>query len=179
MKIGLVRHFKIAAPINKTFLNSREFAIWVKKYELSGVRKNDQVQANVLTDWPRCICSSVTRTVETANLLYGQNVDKTELIRDVPLAPVLETRMRLPLLFWILSGRAAWLLSHQSQPESVSETVKRVKNFVSKLLSSDTDVLVITHGFIMRLICNELFKAGFKGRSFIKPKNGELYVYEY
>ena len=47
------------------------------------------------------------------------------------------------------------------------------------LISSyETDVLVVSHGFIMRLIRKELFKVGFKGKNFIKAKNGQLYVYE-
>ena len=128
MKIGLVRHFKISASISKAFMNSREFAIWAKKYEDSGVERGDIIE--VLTHWPKCICSSSTRTVETATLLYGHNIEKMDLIREVPIGPVFETRIRLPFLFWLIFGRIAWLFCHRSQPESAKETIKRVKTFI-------------------------------------------------
>lgn len=177
MKVGLVRHFEISMPTKKAFMSSEEFADWVRQYELSGIKTANGITS--LSGWPNCYCSSSERTVHTANLLYDGLITHTDLIKEVPIAPVFQTTMKLPMPFWFAVGRLAWKSSHKSQPETLSATSHRVKYFISQLLSSkDSDVLVVSHGFIMKLIRKELLANGFRGDKFIWAKHGKLYVYE-
>lgn len=177
MKVGLVRHFEISVSTKGSYLNSKEFTAWVNDYESSKPKIRQYTKS--FSGWHKCISSSSIRTVQTAKLLYGVHFEKTDLIREVPIAPVFKTSLRLPLIFWLVAGRLAWLVSHKSQPESMQDTVQRVKLFISNLLSSgDAEVLVVSHGFIMSLIRKELLSNGFRGEKFIKAKHGRLYVYE-
>jgi len=177
MKVGLVRHCEISASTKRFCLNSEEFTAWVKNYESSKLKIGQYIKP--FSGWHKCISSSSTRTFQTAELLYGSHFDKTDLIVEIPIAPVFKTSLRLPLIFWLVAGRLAWLVSHKSQPESMQYTVQRVKLFISNLLSSgDTEVLVVSHGFIMSLIRKELLSNGFKGEKFFKAKHGRLYIYE-
>ena len=101
------------------------------------------------------------------------------MIKEVPIWPVFQTAMKLPMPFWFAIGRSAWVFSHKSQPEALSATIHRVRCFIKQLLSSnDSDVLVVSHGFIMKVIRKELLANGFRGDKFFRAKHGKLYVYE-
>lgn len=177
MKIGLVRHLEVNSPPKKTFMTSEEFSKWAKEYEARGIKSN--AIAKTLNEWPCCICSSSIRTVQTANLIYNGPIKKSDLITEVPIGPVFITNRKLPFIFWLVSGRVAWLLSHKSQQESLKDTITRVKKFISSLISSgNNDILIVSHGFIMRLIKRELYAKGFTGEKFSSPKHGRLYIFE-
>src|SRR5690554_4665938 len=162
MRIGMVRHLEVAGPKRDGLMNSEEFSCWARKYEESGVKTVGG--EGRYSSWSKCICSSSRRAIETASLLYGKKTTKTDLIREVPIAPVFSSKIRLPSLFWLVAGRIAWLLSHKSQKETYQDTLQRVKVFIGEmLLEKDAEILIVSHGYIMKLISKELMKANFSG----------------
>lgn len=176
MKVGLVRHLEVVAPKRDGLMTSKEFARWAAKYEESGVMLAGA--ETKYSNWSKCICSSSKRAIETASLLYGKDIIKTDLIREVPIAPVFTAKTRLPSVFWLIAGRIAWLLSHKSQREIYGDTLKRVRLFVAEvLLDKKEDILIVSHGFIMKLISQELAKQKFRGPKIRKAKHGRLYMY--
>jgi len=76
-----------------------------------------------------------------------------------------------------MAGRLAWLCSHHSQSETISQTKDRVRRFISGILKED-NLLIVTHGFLMVEIQKELITRGFIGNSFKRAKCGKVYVFE-
>ena len=81
-------------------------------------------------------------------------------------------------MFHVIMIRLAWLLNHNSQPESKDDVKKRIEIALDQILGTEKNILIVGHGGIMLFMRKELLKRGFIGPSFKNPKNGELYVFE-
>ncbi|AOT69575.1 histidine phosphatase family protein [Geosporobacter ferrireducens] len=92
MKVGLIRHFEVDLPLKKN-LSSNEFAEWVKRYNSFKV-KTREIEINS-TEWDKCYSSDLPRAMETANYLFKGKIHKTELIREVPLGPIITTKFKI------------------------------------------------------------------------------------
>ncbi len=113
------------------------------------------------------------------NLHVNAEVKRTDLINEVPLYSSLDTKLRLPLWFWKISGRLEWFFNCPRQAEGRRKTRKRARRFAIILSKGNKDCLVVTHGFYMHTLIGEMKKAGFKvGRTGLKYKNGEYVVAE-
>ncbi|GMB00331.1 histidine phosphatase family protein [Pelosinus sp. IPA-1] len=174
MRIGLMRHFEVECP-HKRMMSAKEFSEWVNLYDSSPIKIMDLIIEQ--GTWEKCYCSDLLRAIETAQHIYRGDITKTELIREVPISPAFDSKIKLPYIFWLLAGRVAWLCSQQSQPESIKQTRDRVKMFISSILEED-NVLIVTHGFLMLQIKEHLISMGFRGDEFKKAKYGEVYVFE-
>ncbi|KJS83388.1 MAG: hypothetical protein JM58_12795 [Peptococcaceae bacterium BICA1-8] len=177
MKIGLVRHFEVDLPMKKR-LSSSEFDELVKLYDLSKIRLGKSTISRV-KEWDKCYCSDLPRAVETAKHIFQGDIYITVLLREVPLVSIINTNFKLSYVFWLTFGRLGWLFAHKSQPESKSETETRVDKFISEIeTQGNLNILIVSHGFIMRLIKDKLRKRGFKGEGFTRAEHGKLYVFE-
>lgn len=69
-------------------------------------------------DYPNIYISSLQRSRETANQLFGvKDFIPTKLIDKVPLCASLSSNKKLPLIFWNVSGRLQWLFyAHAPKP---------------------------------------------------------------
>ncbi|MFP4662722.1 MAG: histidine phosphatase family protein [Halanaerobiales bacterium] len=176
MKIGLMRHFKVLHS-SKTFMNSAEFEEWIKHYDKADIKTADIPESQV--EWEICYSSNLPRAVRTAEAVYKDNIIQREILREVPIAPVVSKSIVLPNKLWLTLGRLAYLFSHKSQPESIDETRERAKRIISEISSlGESNVLVVSHGFLMRFLQKELVKNGFKGEKFTRAENGQLYLFE-
>ena len=176
MKIGLIRHFKVKHP-HKRFMTSVEFAEWVEGYDIAEVEENAVNLENI--KWEKCYVSDLPRAIKTAETIFKDELIKTELLREVPISPVINTRLKIPFVLWFLLGRLAWLFSHKSQSENVKQTNKRVLSLMKILTNlKEKNVLIASHGFLIFVLQKELFKNGFMGRKIRKVRNGILYIYQ-
>lgn len=129
--------------------------------------------------WHKCFSSDLSRAVKTAETIFKGEVIKTNLLREVPISPVLKKNSRIPYILWAFSGRIAWLFSHNSQPESKKDTKKRVSEFLDSIeIYSNKNILIVCHGFLMRTLQKELKRRSYYGKSIHIAKNGSLYTYE-
>lgn len=174
MRIGLVRHFAVDCSHN-WLLSATEFEEWVQRYDCSPIHKGD-LRADE-SAWDRCYCSDLQRTVETAQSIYKGNIQPSALIREVPMAPIMNSSIKLPYGFWLIAGRLAWRYAHSSQPESSLQTKERVQKFITSI-AEDKNTLVVTHGFVMLELQAQLFAQGFVGECFTRAKHGKIYVFE-
>lgn len=174
MKIGLVRHFEVNCP-HEFLMNSTKFSEWVDHYDCSPIKP---IALPLGPDkWDKCYCSDLSRTVETAQHIFEGKFIKTELLQEVPIAPVIKTNLRLPYPFWLIAGRLAWYCSHKSQPETIRQTKCRIQRFISGILEEDNrNLLIVTHGFLMMYIQKELLNKGFTGRRIRKAEHGKIQV---
>ncbi|MCE5173065.1 histidine phosphatase family protein [Paenibacillus profundus] len=177
MKIGLVRHYKVTyAPENK-WMNATQFNYWVDEYNKSSIQPNDQFDRS--TKWDVCFSSDLSRAVQTAERLYKGHIVKTNLLREIDVRSAIQLRFKLHFKLWLVIGRVAWYFSHQSQEESRSESMTRVRQIVDRIeTSEETNILVVSHGALMRFISKELIRRGYMGKELLKPENGVLYMFE-
>ena len=173
MKLGLVRHFKVITS-ESTFLNSNEFKTAMVNYDSAPVLKNGlRINSN---DWDICYCSTLPRAVTTAETIYNKDIIKTNLITEVPIAPFIDTKMKLPISLWHVAARIAWYKSHKSQPESIEGTKERIYSFYNILKKSNySRILIVAHGYFLRMFYQEMKKNGFKGEVDFGLENAVLY----
>ncbi|MEN8194474.1 MAG: histidine phosphatase family protein [Bacteroidota bacterium] len=177
MKIGLVRHFKVRTPEIENRLNSSEFNQIMQNYDHSPVIPSAiQIDAD---GWDLCYASTLSRAVETAKTIYRDEIINTDLIVEVPLSSFMNTNIPLPNMVWHVGGRIAWLFSCKSQIEDIKTTKQRIKDFM-KLVeeSGHKKILVVSHGFFMKVFASQLKKYGYSGAIDFAPKNGKLYLFE-
>lgn len=176
MILGLVRHFKVDFyPIKKIY-SAGEFSAAMARYETSPILKNGLKFST--DDWDKCYCSTIPRAIETAEEIYDGEKIFTDLIVEVPVTPFTNRKIKLPSFIWHLGGRIAWYKNHPSQPESRIETLQRISQFIREVESCrNSRILVVTHGFFMRVFAEQLIKNGFKGNIDARPENGKLYLF--
>jgi broad specificity phosphatase PhoE len=179
MYIGLVRHFKVDCTA-QAFMTSDDFEKWVERYDISEVIENKFETQNI--KWDKCFSSDLPRAIRTSETIYKGEIIKTHLLREVPLAPTCKIKFKLPHRFWCIFSRIAWNFHHKSQVETKKDTQKRINEFFNSLdTESDTNILIVCHGFLMKIIERELRSRGFRGQNIpIRPiaKNGTLYLYK-
>ena len=174
MSIGIVRHFKVNCKAKK-MMSSNDFEEYVTNYDISPVIKN-KIDLKY-TKWDKCYCSDLKRAVITAKSIYDDELEVTDLLREVKMYPVKKLKLKSPSFLWSISSRIAWKLNNASQLETSIDTRKRAKEFISNLdLNSDENILIVSHGFFLITLINELKSLGFKGKIPRRMKNGYLYI---
>ena len=165
VKIVIIRHGEVDYKMRK-WSNSEEVSQDYKMYDQAPVIS---AEYNVPKSGSQAYyVSSLSRTLETAKAMFGeQDYIVSELIDEVPLSASIETKLRLPLVFWNITGRIQWLFNNKRQKESRKETIIRAERFVEDLVSKNEDCAIVTHGFFMITLLNVMKKKGFyiKGKS--------------
>jgi len=173
MKLGLVRHFKVITN-EKSLLSTEEFVNTMAHYDVAPVKKNG-LKINS-ADWDICYCSTLPRALTTAETIYDKEIIKTDLIVEVPISPFTKRNFKLPLTIWHIAARIAWYRSHKSQIENINGTKKRIKKFYEIILSSGYErILIVAHGYFLRMFYEEMKKKGFRGEIELNIKNAQLY----
>ncbi|SMF78897.1 Fructose-2,6-bisphosphatase [Paenibacillus uliginis N3/975] len=175
MKIGLVRHFRVVDITKNLWMTSSEFNSWVEYYEQCDI---ERVEFTKKIDWELCYSSDQSRAVKTAELIFKDKINTTNLLREINIKAVTKTKFKLHRSFWLAFGRVGWLLNHSTQ-ESKQDTLLRAKRVVDEIeLNHNRTILVVTHGAFMTVLRNELKRRGYIGDQFFKPLNGKVYLYE-
>jgi broad specificity phosphatase PhoE len=120
------------------------------------------------------------RAAETAGALAQVPATFMPLFREIPQAPLFDTRVKLPLVVWHVLSRIGWWFNHRSQPEGRRASLQRVARIVDFLRRqpADQEVLIVTHGFLMYVLRGELQRRGFAGRIPLHPQCGEVYFFK-
>jgi len=177
MKIGLVRHFKVITPPGKRKLNSIEFDARMNGYDVYPVRAND-LKINE-EEWDVCYASTLSRAQTTAKTIYAGKIMSTPLIIEVPLSSFIKTSYNLHYMIWQILGRIAWFFLLKNQSENKTETLARIYKFIRLLENSGYEnILIVSHGFFMKILARELKKRGFRGELEFSPQNGKLYIFK-
>jgi broad specificity phosphatase PhoE len=73
----------------------------------------------------------------------------------------------------------AWYRSYKSQSEDINGTKKRIEKFYDILMRSGYKrILIVSHGYFLRMFYEEMKKRGFKGEIEINIQNAKLYTME-
>lgn len=124
--------------------------------------------------------SSLQRSRETANRLFGEkDFISTKLIDEVPLCASITSSKKLPLIFWNVLGRLQWFFNIHSQKECRRDTIYRAEQFIEMIIKRETDCIIVTHGFFMHTLLNQMKKNAFQiSHTRLSYSNGECVIAE-
>lgn len=177
MKVVIIRHGKVDFKW-KTWSTSEQFNEDCKIYDEAPILPLlfDVSQMG----YQNIYISSLSRSRETANQLFGEkDFISTELINEVPLCASVSSDKKLPLIFSNVSGRLQWFFNICLQKESRKETVHRAEKFVEMIVKKDKNCIVVTYGFFMHTLLNQIKKQGFQiSQRRLNYSNGECVIAE-
>lgn len=173
MEIGLIRHFKVALARPSAFLLSyQEVCDWFARYEETDVLP-DPVEP-IPQHWDICYASSASRAYTTATAVYSKDIVRLDALRELNTLSLLKSNRRMPLLFWAIQ------LKRKSATENeITATFRQgLTTFLDEILAGEhKKILIVSHGFVMMFLKEELTKRGFTGERFRYPRNGKLYTF--
>jgi broad specificity phosphatase PhoE len=174
MRIILIRHFEVDFKW-KFWYNSDEYDHDRTGYNTAAVVKTKLDFKSV----DRLITSTMGRTLETSLHIFGREPDlSVDVLCEVPIKAFVKTKLRLPKIIWDIIGRIQWRLNLGSQPESYAQSKERVYGFLTTLLEEGKDVVIVCHGWIMKIMIARLRTLGFKGPRPIYIRNGLPYEFK-
>ena len=179
MKIGLVRHFRVKMkyPSRRKLISQNEVMDWFRKYDRSEIEEAKTDLQGI--HWDKCYSSDLPRAAATARLIYKGPVLETEVLRELKLQPIFKKDVKLPFWLWPVIIRIAWYFNHKSQIKHKLESLERIRRFIDEMLTHKSEnILIVSHGAIMRYLRKELLKHGLKGPKFRMPLNGVLYIFD-
>lgn len=176
MKIVVIRHGTVDYTWS-WWCTSEEFDKECAEYDKAPVKYTAYNIPAIGADY--VFISSLPRSRATAEELFDCSLRQTEWVGEVPLRSSFDTKIRLPLWFWNLSGRLQWLINSTRQPEGRLRTRARARKMVDLLCREGTDCAIVTHGFFMLTLLREMKHAGFTiSKSRAKYENGEYVIAE-
>lgn len=171
--IYLLRHFRVKDD-QRGWLNGEEFDAWVDAYD-----EMELEYCNMhLPSMDVCFVSPQSRAVRSANYL-GLEYSIESRLHEVEPKLFSQSRWRLSKGVWLGIGRFRWLLN-LGKGETRCDSFGRVDEVIAMLQECEAkNILILSHGFFIKLIARELQKLGYEGELDIKPKNGKLYHLQY
>lgn len=159
MAITIIRHGKVDMQWRQ-WCTSEQFDKDCSNYDSSPICLIDEkIEKNIEDD---IYISTLKRSRETAEQLFGEKeFIESDLLNEVPLRSCMDCKISLPLWFWNILGRLQWMLGSNRQLEGKKETRKRAKQLIERLLLEDKNCILISHGFFMGTLVNELKQYGF------------------
>lgn len=177
MKIGLVRHFKVAKPLPRgIYITPDILNQWFLDYDLADIEYGSTELGEII--WSQCYVSDMPRAIKTAEYIYTRNdIIQTDKLRELP-APKYKGKFGLPFIFWAVRIRLAPIFNRETRA-AVADAKKRIGATLDAIHEQGNEnVLIVSHAALMVYMRKELLKRGFTGPSFSTPNNGELYIFE-
>ena len=179
MKIGLVRHFKVNTDDIDGKVNWKEYTDQMLVYDELSVSPSEIDLRGI--DWNKCYSSDLPRAITTAEAIYDGEIEKYDLIREVPMHLTKEINGKNNMHAWSMFSLVGWAKGSSIMPESMEESRARVNKFLDileKENNEEDNILVVCHGLIMMVLEEKLKERGFKGEDIVFADNGDLYLYE-
>lgn len=175
MKIGLVRHFKVNHPFpEKVLLSKAELIKWFEDYDST---ENIQYAPVDLAreEWKRCYSSTLSRTVNTARHIYDGEVVRMPQLQELNILHSLSNKIKFPFLIWGIIIRIKSFSSNKDMDAFKNGIVEFLDGIIA---NNESETLIVSHWFVMRVLRRELIKRGFRGDKFKSGEYGKLYVFE-
>ncbi len=173
MKITLIRHGKPELDLaqqQKRRLSGFDIKNLVNDYRWVSITKSQTIPDAVKTIAAQstvCVTSDFARSIESALLLVGDNIYKSDSIyREAQLPHPLWRWPKLSMRFWFVVLRCLWLCGYQQNGESVTEAKKNAKIGALQLITyaqQHHSVVLVGHGINIHLIAKELLALGWSG----------------
>lgn len=185
MEISLVRHGK-SKHIDKKRMDCNEFNDWIRKYDDGGVFEEKSYPLDTLGKISTAnivITSDLKRSIDSAKLL-NPNLKRisSSLFRETELPVPSKSLLWLKLepSLWAVILRSLWFTGYSNGCESLSSAKQRANKSAAELVEyaqKHKSVAFVGHGFINRLIAQELQKMGWKGKRKTDSKHWSCTTY--
>lgn len=173
MELILLRHFRVLDTCDKRVFNTKEIDLWVERYDTFDLAYHDIV----LPDVDKVYTSALSRAKRSAEHLSAM-YESTPLLNEVSAKAFFDTKWRFPKLLWLLVGRVYWSFGWVRRSESKKETFQRARTVVEMLGDEKhARIMIVSHGFFMRVLEQVLKEQGFVGEMDRHPKNGKPYYF--
>lgn len=174
MIIGILRHFKVKLKYPRKFLISYDEVF--KWYEEYGTAEVEVKKVDLLgVNWNKCYSSPLYRAAKTTESVYKNEVTVINDLKELDVLPLLNKKRRMPFLLWGLLLK----IKSTQRNEITNEFENKISAFLNEILKDNrSNVLLISHGFVMTFIQNELKNKGFKGMNFLVPAYNKVYLHE-
>lgn len=170
MKITFIRHSKVLFTW-KPFYNSNTFDLACLEYDSSSIGSPQKMNFPEQT----LLISNQQRSADTACSVVGEKeIIKTNLLNEIPLRSFIDTKIKLPVFFWMIAGRLQWYFNNSRQIESRTKSKERISQFIDYLEQKQHDCLIIGHGFYFAQFVPEMKNRGFTGDMRKRIRNEEL-----
>ena len=177
MKVVVIRHAEVDFCWNRRS-TSDGFDTDCSGYDSASIKEIRYEIPRV--GYQRIYISELSRSRSTAEALFPEEeYVESGLINEVPLRSGFDTQKKRPLWFWNISGRLQWFTNNKRQAEGRAQTRERARQFIKLISNENIDCAVVTHGFFMHTLLQEIKKAGLRtGKSSAEYKNGEYVIAE-
>lgn len=166
----MMRHFKVK-DTKKCWMNSVQFDQWVEEYDTFDLDDTSVDFPNVSTVY----VSSHTRALRTADFIDSK-YQISDFVREVDAKAFTQTSLLLPKWLWLFISRIQWYFNI-SKGENRVDTIRRIEYFF-QTCDLQQNIMIITHGFVMKIIIKVLKKHGFDGKNTFIPHNGKVYRFK-
>ena len=78
---------------------------------------------------------------------------------------------------WLIFGRLQWYFNRKRQPENKTQTLQRIKVFISEMESDNKNCFIIGHGFYFLQFKKQLKLHNYTGKSRRYFRHGEIAEY--
>ncbi len=174
-EITLLRHFRVKDACEKRLFSSSEIDAWVELYD-----KYDLDYHDIFFVPPQKVyTSALSRAKRTAEFL-GLDYEENALLNEVSAAAFIDTKWRFPKLLWLMLGRLYWSSGKVKKSETKKETYARARKVIDSMIAADeSSIMIVSHGFFMRVLAKELKERSFIGEMDRHPKNGKPYRFKH
>jgi broad specificity phosphatase PhoE len=173
MTIHLLRHFKVQDN-TPSWLNSDEFNQWVDTYDILPIKV---IEVKLPKNIDLILCSTLLRAKKTVKELPKIEIIYTDKLVEVGSRVFFNTNIKLQKYIWFTMGTLFWYLNSLDGENRV-DTIKRAKEVVEELKAlKQENILIVSHGFFMKVLAKELKEEGFLGEIEFRPKNGKIYSF--
>jgi broad specificity phosphatase PhoE len=179
MRLGLVRHFRVARGFPKRFLvSTSEIAQWFQEYETSDIVPGHTDLMGI--PWQRCYASDQPRAQKTARLIFPGEVIAVPELREMQVYAFEQGSLKLPFFAWSIIAKVKARVTKKLFSEPAPLMRRRISAFLDAMMEKgDDDVLIVSHGMLMQHFSRELRSRGFSGPLIRRtPDNGKLHLYE-
>ena len=171
MNIYLLRHFKVQDNSN-SWLNSEEFNCWVDTYDTLPLT---EIEVELPETLDLILCSTLSRAKRTANSITNQEIIYSDKLIEVGSRVFFSTKFKLQKYIWFTMGSIMWQFNRLAGENRV-DTLARANALLEEIKSYNKEhVLLISHGFFMKVFTDVLKEKGFSGTIEFRPKNAKLY----
>jgi len=176
MSIVLIRHGKPKIDFNAWF-SPREFGGWIQEYNTAPILNdisNRKIQ-QLIDGSDYVVCSSLARSSDSARILGYEHIDEIGTqFREMELPHASLSFPRLPVRFWLVFFRLAWLLGYQAGAESFSAAKHRAKlaaNILDERAQNNKRVVFVGHRLFNKFVERSLIDKGY----LLKRSTGKAY----
>jgi hypothetical protein len=164
-RITLIRHGKPLCD-RPAMLSADAYQRWLNVYDAAEVYETPPTKLSAILNTERTqtlLCSGMRRSISSAYLLLPEGRwQSLSIFNEAPVA-VPSLLLILPTPIWTALGRILWLLGRRSN-ESPRTCRSRAHSAADLMLdvAKTSDVVLVGHGWMNRMIINELRQRGLK-----------------